>query len=135
MKFAFIDLFAGTGGIRIPFDELGGTCALTSEWDKFAKITYEANFGEEPFGDICKIDEKKMPKFNIVLAGFPCQPFSNAGLRKGFADTRGTMFFEIARMVKEKKPEILFLFPDNFLLMLKQVRLQEKTFRLKHVSL
>lgn len=109
MKFAFIDLFAGTGGIRIPFSELGGTCVLTSEWDKFAKTTYEANFGETPFGDICKIDEKKMPKFNLVLAGFPCQPFSNAGLRKGFEDARGTMFFEIARMVKEKKPEILFL--------------------------
>lgn len=109
MKFAFIDLFAGTGGIRLPFDEVGGTCVMSSEWDKFAQKTYEANFGEMPFGDICKIDEKKVPKCNLILGGFPCQPFSNAGLKKGFEDTRGTMFFEIARIIKEKKPEILFL--------------------------
>lgn len=109
MKFAFVDLFAGTGGIRLPFDELGGTCVMSSEWDKFAQKTYEANFGEMPFGDICKIDEKKVPKCNLILGGFPCQPFSNAGLKKGFEDTRGTMFFEIARIIKEKKPEILFL--------------------------
>ncbi len=109
MKFAFVDLFAGTGGIRLPFDELGGTCVMSSEWDKFAQQTYEANFGEKPFGDICKIDEKKVPKCNLILGGFPCQPFSNAGLKKGFEDTRGTMFFEIARIIKEKKPEILFL--------------------------
>lgn len=109
MRFAFIDLFAGTGGIRLPFDELGGTCVFSSEWDKFAKQTYKANFGEEPFGDITKIDEKKIPDFNLVLAGFPCQPFSNAGHKKGFQDARGTMFFEIARIIKEKKPEVLFL--------------------------
>ena len=109
MKFAFIDLFAGTGGIRIPFDELGGTCVMSSEWDKFAQKTYEANYGELPFGDITKIDENDVPKFNLVLAGFPCQPFSNAGLKKGFEDARGTMFFEIARIVKKHKPEILFL--------------------------
>lgn len=109
MKFAFVDLFAGTGGIRIPFDELGGTCVMSSEWDKFAQKTYEANFGDLPFGDITQIDEKKVPKCNLIMGGFPCQPFSNAGLKKGFNDIRGTMFFEIARIIKEKKPEILFL--------------------------
>lgn len=109
MKFAFVDLFAGTGGIRIPFDEIGGTCVMSSEWDKFAQKSYEANFGEVPFGDITQIDEHDVPKCNLILGGFPCQPFSNAGLKRGFEDTRGTMFFEIARIIKEKQPEVLFL--------------------------
>lgn len=84
MKFAFVDLFAGTGGIRIPFDEIGGTCVMSSEWDKFAQKSYEANFGEIPFGDITQIDEHDVPKCNLILGGFPCQPFSNAGLKRGF---------------------------------------------------
>jgi DNA (cytosine-5)-methyltransferase 1 len=107
--FKFIDLFAGIGGIRIPFDELGGECVFTSEWDKFAQKTYEANFGEIPYGDITKIDEKFIPNHNVLLAGFPCQPFSHAGLKKGFEDTRGTLFFDIARIVKHHNPEILLL--------------------------
>ncbi len=107
--FTFIDLFAGMGGIRIPFEELGGKCVFTSEFDKFAQETYAENFGEIPSGDITKIDAKEIPPFDILLAGFPCQPFSNAGLKKGFEDTRGTLFFDIARIVKHHKPKVLFL--------------------------
>ncbi|MBP9853179.1 MAG: (cytosine-5)-methyltransferase 1 [Patescibacteria group bacterium] len=109
MSFKFVDLFAGTGGIRIPFDEIGGECVLSSEWDKSAQITYQANFGEAPLGDITAINENDVPKHNIIMAGFPCQPFSHAGLKKGFNDTRGTLFFDIARIIKKHKPEIVFL--------------------------
>lgn len=109
MNFKFVDLFAGTGGIRIPFDELGGEAVLASEWDKFAQITYQANFGELPLGDITQIKEEDVPAHNIIMGGFPCQPFSHAGLKKGFDDTRGTLFFDIARMIKKRKPEIVFL--------------------------
>lgn len=105
----FIDLFAGIGGIRIPFDELGHKCVFTSEFDSFSKITYESNFNEIPSGDITKIKECDIPKFDILLAGFPCQPFSNAGLKKGFDDIRGTLFFDIARIVKYHNPKIIFL--------------------------
>jgi DNA (cytosine-5)-methyltransferase 1 len=108
-EFNFIDLFAGIGGIRIPFQELGGKCVFTSEWDKFAQKTYRVNFGEEPKGDITKIAAKDIPDFDILLAGFPCQPFSQAGLKKGFSDTRGTLFFEIERILKEKKPKAFLL--------------------------
>ena len=108
-KFNFIDLFAGIGGIRIPFEELGGKCVFTSEWDKYSQITYEANFGEKPEGDITQIDEKEIPKHNLLLAGFPCQAFSQAGLKKGFQDTRGTMFFEIARILDHHKPNAFLL--------------------------
>ncbi len=108
-KFKFIDLFAGIGGIRIPFQELGGDCVFTSEWDKFAQKTYRLNFGDEPQGDITQINEKDIPDFDVLLAGFPCQPFSQAGLKKGFADTRGTLFFEIERILKEKKPKAFLL--------------------------
>ena len=75
-KFRFIDLFAGIGGIRIPFQELGGECVFSSEWDKFSQKTYRVNFGEIPAGDITKIDAKSIPDFDILLGGFPCQPFS-----------------------------------------------------------
>jgi DNA (cytosine-5)-methyltransferase 1 len=102
-KFKFIDLFAGIGGIRIPFQELGGKCVFTSEWDKFAQKTYRVNFGETPNGDITQIKTKDIPNFDILLGGFPCQPFSQAGLHKGFSDTRGTLFFEIERIIDEKK--------------------------------
>lgn len=78
----FIDLFAGIGGLRSAFESLNGTCVFSSEWDKFAQITYEANYGEKPFGDITKIDEQDVPDHNVLLAGFPCQPFSIAGVSK-----------------------------------------------------
>ena len=108
-KFKFIDLFAGIGGIRIPFDELGGECVFTSEFDKFAQQTYEANFGELPSGDITLIDEKDIPEHDILLAGFPCQAFSHAGLKRGFEDTRGTLFFDIARILKHHRPKAFLL--------------------------
>lgn len=104
----FIDLFAGIGGIRIPFDELGYKCVFSSEWDAKACQTYFANFGTYPFGDITKIDERQIPRHDVLLAGFPCQAFSIMGKMKGFADTRGTMFFEIERILKyHRTPYIL----------------------------
>ena len=108
-KFKFIDLFAGIGGIRIPFEELGGKCVFSSEWDKFSQITYNANFGEVPHGDITQIDEKDIPKHDLLVGGFPCQAFSQAGLKKGFQDTRGTLFFDIARILKHHKPKAFLL--------------------------
>ena len=108
-RFKFIDLFAGIGGIRIPFQELGGQCVFTSEWDAFAQKTYRINFGDEIHGDITKICEKDIPDFEILLGGFPCQPFSQAGLHKGFSDTRGTLFFDIERIIKEKNPHAFLL--------------------------
>ena len=107
--FKFIDLFAGIGGIRLPFQNAGGECVFTSEWDKFAQKTYLANFGEVPNGDITKIQAKDIPYHDVLLAGFPCQAFSQAGLKKGFSDTRGTMFFEIQRILAEKKPKAFLL--------------------------
>ncbi len=107
--FSFIDLFAGIGGIRIPFQELGGKCVFSSEWDSFAQKTYRVNFGETPSGDITKISATDIPYADILLAGFPCQPFSQAGLKRGFADTRGTMFFEIERIIAAKRPKAFLL--------------------------
>lgn len=107
--FTFIDLFAGIGGIRLPFQELGGKCVFTSEWDKFAQKTYRINYGEIPAGDISKIDINAIPAFDILLAGFPCQPFSQAGLKRGFEDTRGTLFFEIERIISAKRPKAFLL--------------------------
>ena len=107
--FTFIDLFAGIGGIRLPFQNLGGECLFSSEWDKFSIKTYAANFGELPKGDISKISSWEIPSHDILLAGFPCQAFSQAGLRKGFADTRGTMFFEIQRILAAKQPKAFLL--------------------------
>jgi DNA (cytosine-5)-methyltransferase 1 len=105
----FIDLFAGIGGIRLGFQDYFGPCVFSSEWDKYAQITYQFNFGDRPHGDITKIDEKDIPSFDILLGGFPCQPFSNAGLKKGFEDYRGTLFFDIARIIKHHKPKVVFL--------------------------
>ncbi len=105
----FIDLFAGIGGIRLPFDEIGGKCVFSSEWDRFAQDTYEANFGDRPHGDITKIRAEDIPDHDILLAGFPCQAFSRAGLRRGFSDTRGTMFFEIQRILATKRPKAFLL--------------------------
>jgi len=108
-NFKFIDLFAGIGGIRIPFEEIGGSCVFTSEFDKFSQQTYEANFGEMPSGDITLINEKEIPSHDVLLGGFPCQAFSNAGLKRGFDDTRGTLFFDIARILKYHQPKAFLL--------------------------
>jgi len=108
-RFKFIDLFAGIGGIRLPFQELGGECVFTSEWDKFAQKTYIANYGDVPNGDITQIKSADIPDHDILLAGFPCQTFSQAGLKKGFDDTRGTMFFEIQRILAEHRPKAFLL--------------------------
>lgn len=108
-NFKYIDLFAGIGGIRTPFQNLGGKCVFSSEIDKYACQTYEANYGEKPSGDITKIPANAIPDFDILLAGFPCQAFSIAGKREGFNDTRGTMFFEVERILEEKKPKSFLL--------------------------
>lgn len=105
----FIDLFAGIGGFRLAMESVGGTCVFSSEWDKYAQQTYKANFGEVPAGDITKIEASDIPPHDVLCAGFPCQAFSIAGKRAGFEDTRGTMFFEIARIAKHHKPKVLFL--------------------------
>ena len=116
--FKFIDLFAGIGGIRLAYQNLGGKSVFTSEIDNCAKKTYEANFGEVPFGDITKINENDIPDHDLLLAGFPCQPFSIAGVSKkvslgrehGFKDaTQGTLFFDIARILEAKKPKAFML--------------------------
>ena len=109
MKIKFIDLFAGTGGMRIPFDDLGFECVFSSEYDKFAKETYKANFNEIPHGDITEVNINKIPKHKLLLAGFPCQPFSNAGKKLGFDDTRGTLFFYISKIIQYHKPSIVLL--------------------------
>ena len=107
--FRFIDLFAGIGGIRQAFQRQGGLCVWTSEIDPYAQKTYKANFGGEIVGDITKVDEKGIPDFDIVLAGFPCQAFSMAGHKRGFDDARGTLFFDVARIIREKRPKAIFL--------------------------
>ncbi|MGM1055723.1 MAG: DNA cytosine methyltransferase [Bacteroidota bacterium] len=110
-KFKFIDLFAGIGGFRLALQNLGGKCVFTSEWDKYSKMTYQANFGEYPFGDITKPETKSYipDNFDVLCAGFPCQAFSIAGKRGGFEDTRGTLFFDVAEIIKEKQPKAIFL--------------------------
>ncbi|WP_314057950.1 DNA mismatch endonuclease Vsr [Empedobacter brevis] len=110
-KFKFIDLFAGIGGFRLALQKLGGKCIFTSEWDKEAKKTYKANFGETPFGDITKEETKQYipDDFDVLCAGFPCQAFSIAGKRGGFEDTRGTLFFDVAEIIKRKQPKAVFL--------------------------
>jgi DNA (cytosine-5)-methyltransferase 1 len=110
-KFTFIDLFAGIGGFRIAMQNLGGKCLFTSEWDKEAQRTYRANFGEVPFGDITKEETKSYipDNFDLLCGGFPCQAFSIAGKRGGFEDTRGTLFFDVAEIIKRKRPKAIFL--------------------------
>lgn len=109
-SFRFIDLFAGIGGIRIGFESVGGHCVFSSEFDENACKTYEANFGEHPSGDITKIDAKDIPDFDILLGGFPCQAFSIIGKKEGFEnETCGTLFFEIERILREKKPKAFML--------------------------
>lgn len=108
-KITFIDLFAGIGGIRIAFERIGGECVFTSEWDAYCQKTYEANFMQKPDGDITKIDAQSIPDHDILTGGFPCQAFSIIGDRMGFADTRGTLFFDIERILAEKRPNAFLL--------------------------
>jgi DNA (cytosine-5)-methyltransferase 1 len=108
-EFSFIDLFAGIGGIRIAFEKRGGECVFTSEWDKFSQLTYFENFKEMPSGDITQVHVRSIPKHDILLAGFPCQPFSHAGRKLGFDDIRGTLFFDIARIIKVRRPKMILL--------------------------
>lgn len=120
--FTFIDLFAGIGGIRTAFESIGGTCVMTSEWNKFARQTYEANFPDDEYhefhGDITEVDERSVPDHDVLLGGFPCQPFSIAGVSKknalgrahGFNDpTQGTLFFDVKRIIEEKRPKAFLL--------------------------
>ena len=118
MKYRYIDLFAGIGGMRIGFSqackELGyeSKCVFSSEWDAKCQDTYEQNFGDRPYGDITEIVKNnlnKIPNHDVLMAGFPCQPFSNAGLKKGFGDTRGTLFYDIAKILEAKKPKVFML--------------------------
>lgn len=110
-KFTFIDLFAGIGGFRIAMQNLGGKCIFSSEWDEQAQKTYEANFGDLPYGDITLEETKAFipEKFDILCAGFPCQAFSIAGKRGGFEDTRGTLFFDVAEIIRRHQPKAFFL--------------------------
>jgi DNA (cytosine-5)-methyltransferase 1 len=111
-KYKAIDLFSGIGGIRLGFEKVFSdnvSFVFSSEIDKYAQMTYQFNFSEFPHGDITKIDPKDISSFDILLAGFPCQPFSNAGLKKGFKDIRGTLFFNIAKIIEYHKPQIVFL--------------------------
>jgi DNA (cytosine-5)-methyltransferase 1 len=119
-NFTFIDLFAGIGGIRIPFEELGGKCVFSSEWDEAAQKTYEANFGECPVGDITTIDPGSIPYHDILLAGFPCQAFSIIGKMEGFNEARGTLFYNIEMILKAKQPQAFLL--EN----VKQLRTHDK---------
>ena len=117
-KFTFIDLFAGIGGMRIGFESAGGNCVYSNEWNKYSQQTYLANFGDQPEGDLTKVNERDIPDHDILVAGFPCQPFSIAGVSKknslgratGFADkTQGTLFFDVCRILKEKRPKAFML--------------------------
>lgn len=105
----FIDLFCGIGGVRLAFEKHFGKCVFSSDFDKYVQMTYEANFGEKPSGDITKIDPNSIPDFDILLGGFPCQPFSIAGRCGGFNDTRGTLFYNIAEIISCHRPEVVFL--------------------------
>ena len=116
--FTFIDLFAGIGGMRLAYEQAGGRCVYSNEWNKYSQQTYFANFGEQPDGDITKVDESSIPDHDILVAGFPCQPFSIAGVSKkqslgratGFEDkTQGTLFFDICRIIKAKRPKAFML--------------------------
>lgn len=108
--FTFIDLFAGIGGTRLGFESAGGKCVFTSEWDPHAQKTYAANFGEVPQGDVTKIKTEDIPDFDVLLAGFPCQPFSSIGKRAGFMHkTQGTLFYDVARIIEAKRPKAFLL--------------------------
>lgn len=108
-KFRFIDLFCGLGGFRIAMEKIGGKCIFSSDNNIEVCKVYEENFGDNPYSDITEVSENDIPQFDVLCAGFPCQPFSIAGKRMGFNDSRGTMFFEVARIIKHHKPKIAFL--------------------------
>ncbi len=105
----FIDLFAGLGGFRLALESFGAKCVYSNEWDKYAQKVYQMNFGDKPEGDITLVDENEIPDHDILCAGFPCQAFSISGKQKGFEDSRGTLFFDVARIVKAKKPKVVFM--------------------------
>ena len=107
--FTFIDLFAGIGGFRIPIQENKGKCVFTSEFNFHAQRSYELNFGEVPFGDITKLDLNIVPKHDVLTAGFPCQPFSISGKMKGFEDTRGTLIYNVFKIIEMRQPKVVFL--------------------------
>lgn len=107
--FTFIDLFAGLGGFRLALQSFGAKCVYSNEWDKYAQEMYLANFGEIPDGDITQVDENIVPNHDILCAGFPCQAFSISGKQRGFEDSRGTLFFDVARIVNSKKPKVVFM--------------------------
>ena len=107
--YTFIDLFAGIGGFHLALSSFGAKCIFASEWDKDAQKVYEYNFKLKPHGDITQIDPSAIPKHDILCAGFPCQAFSISGKQKGFEDSRGTLFFDVARITKEHKPKIILL--------------------------
>lgn len=102
-SFTFIDLFAGIGGIRMGASRAGGKCVFSSEIDKKAALVYEKNFNENPLGDVRNIKCERLPDFDLLCAGFPCQPFSICGKKRGFEDTRGTLFFDVCRIIETKK--------------------------------
>jgi DNA (cytosine-5)-methyltransferase 1 len=108
-RFRFIDLFAGIGGIRLGLERAGGDCVFSSEWDEDAAKTYEAAFGQKPHGDITKIPADSIPDHDVLAGGFPCQAFSIIGDKRGFQDTRGTLFFDIERILKAKRPAAFLL--------------------------
>lgn len=108
-NYNFIDLFSGIGGFHLALNSFGAKCVFASEWDKYAAETYLENFNLKPFGDITKIDEKLIPNHDILCGGFPCQAFSISGKQKGFDDTRGTLFFDIARIINHHQPKVVFL--------------------------
>lgn len=117
-KYTFIDLFAGIGGFHIAFHNVGANCVFASEWDEYARKTYQTNFEKiSPnlfksgnfAGDITKVDKESIPDFDILTGGFPCQPFSQAGYKKGFADTRGNLFYDVAEIIRVKQPKAFFL--------------------------
>lgn len=107
--YKYIDLFAGIGGFHLALSSLGAECVYANEWDSFAKSVYKDNFGIEPEDDITKVDEKTIPDHDILCAGFPCQAFSISGKQHGFEDSRGTLFFDVARVVKAKRPKVVFM--------------------------
>ena len=105
----YVDLFAGIGGFRLALESFGAKCVFTSEWDKYAQQVYENNYGEKPHGDITKVNEVDIPNHDLLCGGFPCQAFSVSGKQKGFNDTRGTLFFDIARILKHHSPRFVIL--------------------------
>lgn len=108
-KLTFIDLFAGIGGFKLAFQNVGASCVFSSDSDKYCQITYKHNHKLEMYGDIINIPSELIPEHDILCGGFPCQPFSSGGRKHGFSDTRGTLFFEIERIIKDKKPKAFFL--------------------------